>query len=568
MAIEKTILINIETKQTEQALKSVGDSVEKLADDVKDIGETSKKTEKEVSSLGKGLKGVGLAFKAIGIGLVLKAFEKLSTALMQNQEVADTVETVFNSIGVAFKLVTDAIVGTVNAVSKSSDNFDALGRIAKNVLDIALTPLKLAFGGIKLGIQSAMLAFEKSMFGGKDQDKIQKLTESINETKASIKEAGQQAIQSGKEIVVDFREGVDEVVNIGKVATENFKETFEDVTVGGIIEQGKAITETKKNYELLSLQQQRLIEQFDRDAEKQRQIRDDVSRSIEDRIQANTRLGEILEEQIDAEKQAIDNQIASIQERIDIEGERVELTNEIFRLETEKLAIEAKVTGFQAEQLTNINALKKEQADLDKQALDRRLLEEEALKLNLEFQKDISDEELKNLIKTENEKIKIRQQRIDTVKAMEIEAGKSILASLGTLAGEGTKMAKATALAQILINTAQSITGAIKAGAGLPFPANLGAIATGVASVLSGVASAKAIFSKVKGGGGGGVETPNNVQTAVADAGGVGPQVPNLEAIEQPTLGEDQPTVQAFVVENDISNAQALQQELDVQATL
>ena len=42
---------------------------------------------------------------------------------------------------------------------------------------------------------------------------------------------------------------------------------------------------------------------------------------------------------------------------------------------------------------------------------------------------------------------------------MEIEAGKSILASLGTLAGEGTKMAKATALAQILINTAQSITG-------------------------------------------------------------------------------------------------------------
>lgn len=566
MAIEKTILINIETKQTEQALKSVGDSVEKLADDVKDIGETSKKTEKEVSTLGKGLKGVGLAFKAIGIGLVLKAFEKLSTALMQNQEVADTVETVFNSIGVAFKLVTDAIVGTVNAVTKSSDNFDALGRIAKNVLDIALTPLKLAFNGIKLGIQSAMLAFEKSMFGGKDQDKIQKLTESINETKASIKEAGQQAIQSGKEIVVDFREGVDEVVNIGKVATENFKETFEDVTVGGIIEQGKAITETKKNYELLSLQQQRLIEQFDRDAEKQRQIRDDVSRSIEDRIQANTRLGEILEEQIDAEKQAIDNQIASIQERIDIEGERVELTNEIFRLETEKLAIEAKVTGFQAEQLTNINALKKEQADLDKQALDRRLLEEEALKLNLEFQKDISDEELKLLINTENKKLAIIKAKAEADKKLRVTAAQDILNSVGQLAGEGTKIAKATALTNILIDTARGISGAIAAGAGLIFPANLGAIATGVASVLSGIAQAKSVFKKV--GGGGDLDTPNNPPPAPAPAGGVGPQVPNLEAIEQPTLGGEQPTVQAFVVENDISNAQALQQELDIQATL
>ena len=187
MSLEKTIIINIETKKTED---------------------------------GKGLKGMGLAFKALTISVVNKAFDKLTTALMQNEAIADTVETVFNSISVVFKLVTDAIVGTIDAVSKSSQNFDALGRIAKNVLDIALTPLKLAFNGIKLGIQSAMLAFEKSMFGGKDQDKIKNLTESINNTKASIKEAGEQAIQSGKEIVVDFREGVEEVKNIGKVATE------------------------------------------------------------------------------------------------------------------------------------------------------------------------------------------------------------------------------------------------------------------------------------------------------------------------------------------------------------
>jgi hypothetical protein len=43
--------------------------------------------------------------------------------------------------------------------------------------------------------------------------------------------------------------------------------------------------------------------------------------------------------------------------------------------------------------------------------------------------------------------------------------------------------------------------------------------------------------------------------------------IPNLEGIEATALGEPQP-VQAYVVENDISNAQALQQELDVQATL
>ncbi len=567
MSLEKTIIINIETKKTEDGIKRVGDGIEKLADDVKDIGETSKNTDKEVSKLGKGLKGIGLAFKAIGVGLVLKAFDKLTTALMQNEAIADTVETVFNSISVVFKLVTDAIVGTIDAVSKSSQNFDALGRIAKNVLDIALTPLKLAFNGIKLGIQSAMLAFEKSMFGGKDQDKIKNLTESINNTKASIKEAGEQAIQSGKEIVVDFREGVEEVKNIGKVATENFKEVFEDVTLSGIIEQGKAITQTRKNYELLGLQQQRLIEQYDRDAELQRQIRDDVSLTIEERIQANERLGEILNDQIDAEKQAVQNQIDALNNRIALEGESKEIRNELFALDTEMLAIEAKVTGFRAEQLTNVNALLKEQADLEQQALDRRTLEEEALELGLEFQKNISDEELKLLIDTENKKLAIIKAKAEADKMLRVTAAKDILSSVGQLAGEGTKIAKATALTGILIDTARGISGAIAAGAGLIFPANLGAIATGVASVLSGIAQAKSVFKKV-GGGGGDLDTPNNPPPAPAPAGGVGPQAPNIEAIEQPTLGGEQPTVQAFVVENDISNAQALQQELDVQATL
>ena len=336
MSIEKTVKLQIDL---EDALKRLED-VEK---GIKDLGQTSKKTEKEVGNIRKGFQGVGLAFKGIGIGLVLKAFDKLSESLMQNEAIADTVETVFNSIGVAFKLVTDAIVSTVNAVSKSSENFDALGRIAKNVLDISLTPLKLAFQGIKLGIQSAMLAFEKSMFGGKDADKIEKLTADINATKASIKEAGQQAIQSGKEIVVDFKEGVEEIKNIGEVAVDSFKETFEGVTVGGIIEQGKAITETKKNYELLGLQQQRLIEQYDREAELLRQQRDDVTLSIEKRIEANDKLGDKLEEQNLAEQAALDAQIAALNQRIELEGKKVEFTNEIFALETEKLAVQAKV---------------------------------------------------------------------------------------------------------------------------------------------------------------------------------------------------------------------------------
>jgi len=561
MAIERTVKI---TMDAEEALKRL-DALEK---NVKELGETSKKTEKSANSIAKGFKGVGLAFKGIGISIVLKAFDRLSESLMQNEAIADTVETVFNSIGVAFKLVTDAIVGTINAVSKSSENFDALGRIAKNVLDISLTPLKLAFQGIKLGIQSAMLAFEKSMFGGKDADKIEKLTADINATKASIKEAGEQAIQSGKEIVVDFKEGVDEVKNIGKVAVDSFKETFEGVTVEGIIQQGKAITETRKNYELLALQQQRLVEQFDREAEILRQQRDDTTLTIEQRIEANEKLADVLLEQNQAEQDAIDAQIQALNDRIKLEGDSQQLRNEIFALETEKLAVQAKVTGFQSEQLLNQNALLQEQKDLDEEIATKRQtrldLETQAAELGLEFAKNISDERLAILVDEAQKELKITEAKIAADKALRVGAAKDILSSVSQLAGEGTQIAKATALTSILIDTARGISGAIAAGAGLVFPANLGAIATGVASVLSGIAQAKAVFKKV--GGGGNLDTPDNVQTAVAEQG-VGALTPNIEAIDQPQLGSPSP-VQAFVVENEISNAQALQEELDLQATL
>ena len=41
----------------------------------------------------------------------------------------------------------------------------------------------MAFGGIKLFIQEAQLAWEDSFLGGKDADKIKELTKNIGETK-------------------------------------------------------------------------------------------------------------------------------------------------------------------------------------------------------------------------------------------------------------------------------------------------------------------------------------------------------------------------------------------------
>ena len=575
MSQTKTVKLQIDA---EDAIKRL----EAVESELGEIKKSSEKTQSAVTKLARGFSGMGIAIKALGIGLVMKAFDKLSEALMKNEVVADTVESVFNSIGVVFKLLTDVIVNTYNSVSKATENFDALGRVAKNVLDIAITPLKVGFQSIKLGIQSAMLAWEKSFLGGKGKDveRIKELQLNIEATKQSIKDTATEALNSGKEIVSDFGEAVGEITNISTVVVDEFKKTFEGVTVNSIIEQGKAITATKKNYELLGLQQQRLIEQYDREAEVLRQQRDDTTLTIEERIQANEQLAQVLLEQNQAEQDAIDAQIESLNNRIKLEGDSQELRNEIFALETEKLAVQAKVTGFQSEQLLNQNALLEEQATiLEQQDAERQTrveLEQAAAELGLEFDKSISDARLKILVDEGKKELAITKAKIAADKALRVGAAKDILSSIAQLAGEGTAAAKAAALAGILIDTAKGVSGAIAAGAGLPFPLNLGAIATGVASVLAGIVNAKAVLKKVPGGGDG-PDPQVNVSTdsggggsaPSAPLGGIGPQVPNMQAVQQETAdgGAAAPT-QAYVVESDISNAQALQQELEQQATL
>jgi len=512
MAVEKTIELKVNAKEALNKLESIDESLQ-------DINKTTKKTEQSTGKLESGFKGVGLALKAMGVGLALEAFNKLSEALTRNEVIADGLETVFNSIGVVFKLVTDSLVNTYQAVAKSSENFDAFGQVITNLLNISITPLKLAFQGIKLGIQSAMLAWEQSFLGGKGKDieRIAELKAEIDSTKQAIQDTAQVAWDSGKAVVKNFGEAVGEVVNIANTATEEFGKVFEDVTVQGIVEQGKAITETRKNYGLLELQQQRLIEQYDREAELLRQQRDDVTLSIEQRIEANRQLGETLKEQNIAEQEAIDNQISALQQRIALEGQSVELSNEIFALETEKLAVQAKVAGFESEQLINENALLEEQ---------------------------------KNIKNTLN------QQELDKVKI--------VTTSMGQIADairKDTKAGKALAIAQALINTYTGVTKALAQGGIFGAIAGVGILATGMKQVQD------IRNTNVDGSTPSTTPTDLSISTTPETESGISGMIPNLENITGVGTGEMQP-VQAFVVENDISNAQALQEQLDLQSTL
>ena len=74
MAIEKTIKLNADM---DEALKKLLE----LKEDVEEVDETTKKTEKSTKSLASGFKGVGLAMKAAGFGLIMKLVDSVTDAV-------------------------------------------------------------------------------------------------------------------------------------------------------------------------------------------------------------------------------------------------------------------------------------------------------------------------------------------------------------------------------------------------------------------------------------------------------------------------------------------------------
>ena len=95
MAITKTIELEARVGKAEKDLQGVAKSVDNIDKNLKDVKDTS-------SGVAKGVKGIGNAIKAAGIGLAIAAFAKLAEVFNQNQKVANTFNTVFETLSLAF----------------------------------------------------------------------------------------------------------------------------------------------------------------------------------------------------------------------------------------------------------------------------------------------------------------------------------------------------------------------------------------------------------------------------------------------------------------------------------
>jgi hypothetical protein len=602
----KEAVKNLDEFQKEYAKleKEVVSANEKTAESLEAVEKGAKDSAKGVKKVGVSLKGLAAA---TGIIFVLqKAFEFVSSAVQENQVVMDGLNTVFKTAQIIFNEVLGVITDVYESVSSASENFDALGKVMGGLLTIAITPFKVAFYGIQLGIQAAQLAWEQSIFGDGDPTTIKALNESIAETKANLKEVGDEAVQAGTDVVTNFVEAVQEAGAIGSQLVEGVKE----ISIDAALETAKANQALEKSAEIAAAQSRILLEQYDRQSELQRQIRDDETKSIAERQAANNELNNILVKQEEEMTKNAKLVKAAAQAQFDLTGKTEDYVA-VLEAEAEVQAVAATVTGFKSEQQTNANALLKEATELtNAQAESESLLSIAKERLAAEeIENELARlERLKEIDELEKEQETIRLQAIvdnakdgtqakvdaeialndfkqqsgeqDVAREKEISAAKieiaqkekdakqtalegyaSALSSISSTLGQETQAGKALAIASSLVNTYASITGSLKAFSGVPVPGY--AIAQAIATGVAGFAAVKKIASvQVPGGSGGGSSQTGSLPTVPTPPAfnvvGASGETQLADAIGSQT----QRPARAYVVSNDVTTAQEMDRNI------
>jgi hypothetical protein len=389
--LELTVKSNIGevTKETNDLGKSIGKASDETKDLDKRLEETGKSGSKGFRAIGTAVKGFGMALKAAGIGLAIALFVSLKESLERNQKVMDTVNAIMGTISTTFNQVANVLVEVINWTTESTDRFDGLGKTLSGLVTLALTPLKVAFFGLKLGVQEVQLAWEKWV-GGADPKKIAELKKGIDETTDSLVEIAKEAVSAGADIYNNIGDAIGEIGAIGEKAIEGISE----ISIKSNYELAKATTAAANSSKLAEAAIQGLIEKYDRQAELQRQIRDDETKTFAERIAANQKLGEILDEQETKMLALADTRVASAALELSANKENVELQVAYQQALNDRAGVEAQVAGFRSEQMTNEVSLNKELGEIKKEITNATLegiaLELEELKNSYEMQLEMA----------------------------------------------------------------------------------------------------------------------------------------------------------------------------------
>ena len=353
----KEVKVNM-VVDTSEAIKDVN----KLKGGVEDVGTAASDSKKGFGSMAKGVKTVGNALKSAGIGLVITLVAGLTEAFSRNKKVMDGISLAMGTIQQVFSQVADAMINVYNSVTSASENFDALGKVISGLITLAFTPLKLAFYGTIAAAEGLKLAYE-NMFG--DETSIAKAQANLDETNQQLKDISDDAIKAGKDVIKNTGEAITELGAIGETVVKEMSKVS--------ISTAKATADANKNAEdaavIATARIGGLLAKYERDAELQRQIRDDVSKSIEERQTANEKLAGILDDQEKALLKQADIVIAGAEAELQ-KNDSIENQAALIDAINAKEQVRSDIAGKRSEQLTNETALLMEQRDLQNAITD------------------------------------------------------------------------------------------------------------------------------------------------------------------------------------------------------
>jgi len=571
-------IIQLQAK-TDKALDGIEDLKKEIQSLNKQVVESNKKTEDGLKGVegaskatAKGLKGIGLAIKAIGIGLVLEAFTKFKEVLGQNQQVTNLFNTAFESLSIAFNDFINFISNNWEKATKpvtdffGSESGQRVKEFARIITVELITRIKNLIEGIG-GLGSALFKVFKGDFKGAGEA----ASEALDNFGDALMGNAEESIKTAE--VID---------NLAQKVSNYVKET---------VRAAQANVELARTAEINAAINQGLIEQYDRQAEQQRQIRDDDRNTIEERIAANQKLAEILNEQQKVLEQNAQAAVASAQAQFDkLKNDENEIA--LIQAKNELKAIEARIEGQRSEQLSNANALQREQLELtqsqidgesqraiDKAKFDAEFIQGEVARLEALKQVAIQEAQIeekrlidkKNLYKegtqafidAENELLDFQQANAQTQKKLDRDITESKLntvsQSLGQIAnlvGENSKFGKAIAVSQAIIDTYVGANKALAQGGIFGGIAAAGVIASGLANVKTILSTKEPAPPSFASGGGGSATSVPSPPPAPPAFNIVGASQGNQLA--DAIAGQQQKPVKAFVVSREVTSAQEL----------
>ena len=561
MAIKKEIDINVNTKGAE-------DSVDNLSSGLSGVSAQADKLTgglvsgfrngvKGIKNAVKGFKSLKVAIAATGIGLLVIALGSLVSFFTKTQRGADKLSQALKGIGA----VVDVLIDRVSSFG------EGLFKILSGDFSEGVDLLKASLSGIVDEMKkegSAAVELEKAQQALEDRqialikvnaerrasiEELRLVAEDENKTNEERAEALRAAAKLQNEIADDEIAIAKERARIIRERVALGESTREDLEEQANAEAEVIRLEGERSRRLRTLQTR--LNAFTKGVEENTDATDENA-------EAQAKLNEEIkkrDEALAAEEAKLQETLSSQYDKI-LEAQNDAQTNELNAVEDKYNTLIAKAAeyGFDEAELNRIKneeiaAVNKKFADQNtetarKQALDEQAILDAKLAAQLGFAQSIG----------------------------------GVVRALGGFAKEGTAAAKAAALADIVINTGLGFVqgldiaqkGAKATGPAAPFAFPI-FYATQVAAVLNAVGQARNILAKVPTGGGGGgglggVPRPNVSAPSSTPRFALDTQASDLgNQITQSLQGQP---VRAYVVNQDIQNANKLDRKIKETATL